>query len=203
MLLYAPACTQDGFLNAIGYLVRRLDENTGPDNFLRHTFRLQPDTDKFAALADSFRASLELAASINHQPHRRQDRQQPPIQPAVAKHWSELVGETDTDWSVPANSIWAKQIIEAWKNRADGDATMIPLTIGGQAIDTGQRQIRESIDPSRPGVVACRFATATIDQLRSAVLLARQDNSGWRTLSPRASTPMPAKNGAEPARTAT
>ena len=28
MLLYAPACKSEDFINAIGYLVRRLDENT-------------------------------------------------------------------------------------------------------------------------------------------------------------------------------
>lgn len=28
MLLYAPACRKDDFLYAIGYLIRRLDENT-------------------------------------------------------------------------------------------------------------------------------------------------------------------------------
>ncbi len=42
MVLYAPACFKDGFLNAVGYLIRRLDENTGPDNFLRHAYQLQP-----------------------------------------------------------------------------------------------------------------------------------------------------------------
>ncbi|MEM6798281.1 MAG: proline dehydrogenase family protein, partial [Planctomycetota bacterium] len=36
LLLYAPTCRQEHFVNAIGYLVRRLDENTGEDNFLRH-----------------------------------------------------------------------------------------------------------------------------------------------------------------------
>ncbi len=51
MLLYAPACNRDGFLNAIGYLIRRLDENTGPQNFLRHTYRLRPDTPEFESLA--------------------------------------------------------------------------------------------------------------------------------------------------------
>ena len=33
LLLYAPACRKEDFLHAIGYLVRRLDENTGPSNF--------------------------------------------------------------------------------------------------------------------------------------------------------------------------
>jgi RHH-type proline utilization regulon transcriptional repressor/proline dehydrogenase/delta 1-pyrroline-5-carboxylate dehydrogenase len=41
LLLYAPTCRREDFIHAIGYLVRRLDENTGPDNFLRHAFRLQ------------------------------------------------------------------------------------------------------------------------------------------------------------------
>ena len=40
MLLYAPACRQEDFINAIGYLVRRFDENTGEENF--STPRLQP-----------------------------------------------------------------------------------------------------------------------------------------------------------------
>ncbi|MFM8892292.1 MAG: proline dehydrogenase family protein, partial [Planctomycetia bacterium] len=34
LLLYAPACRKEDFLSAIGYLIRRLDENTGPENFL-------------------------------------------------------------------------------------------------------------------------------------------------------------------------
>ncbi|MCA9246074.1 MAG: proline dehydrogenase family protein, partial [Planctomycetales bacterium] len=32
VLLYAPACRHEQFIHAIGYLIRRLDENTGPDN---------------------------------------------------------------------------------------------------------------------------------------------------------------------------
>ncbi len=38
LLLYAPVCRKEHFLSAIGYLIRRLDENTGPENFLRLTF---------------------------------------------------------------------------------------------------------------------------------------------------------------------
>ncbi len=30
---------EENFINAIGYLIRRLDENTGPENFLRHAFK--------------------------------------------------------------------------------------------------------------------------------------------------------------------
>ena len=41
LLLYAPACKKENFINAIGYLIRRLDENTGPENFLRHAFKIR------------------------------------------------------------------------------------------------------------------------------------------------------------------
>ncbi len=44
LLLYAPACRREEFLNAIGYLIRRLDENTGPENFLSHAFKLSPES---------------------------------------------------------------------------------------------------------------------------------------------------------------
>lgn len=44
LLLYAPATRKEDFVNAIGYLFRRLDENTGPDNFLRHAFKLTPES---------------------------------------------------------------------------------------------------------------------------------------------------------------
>ena len=74
MLLYAPACRRDGFLNAIGYLIRRLDENTGPNNFLRHAYRLKPGSPEFNQFVNDFRQSLKHAESIDTRPRRTQDR---------------------------------------------------------------------------------------------------------------------------------
>ena len=48
VLLYAPVCRKQDFIHAIGYLVRRLDENTGPENFLRHAFHIRPDQSRLA-----------------------------------------------------------------------------------------------------------------------------------------------------------
>jgi RHH-type proline utilization regulon transcriptional repressor/proline dehydrogenase/delta 1-pyrroline-5-carboxylate dehydrogenase len=39
MLLYCPVAQEEEFQNAVAYLVRRLDENTAPQNFLRHLFK--------------------------------------------------------------------------------------------------------------------------------------------------------------------
>src|SRR6185503_4839533 len=54
LLLYAPACRKEEFLNAIGYLLRRLDENTGPENFLRHAFKLTVDSPEWKGLENGF-----------------------------------------------------------------------------------------------------------------------------------------------------
>ncbi len=37
VILYAPTAAKEQFTNAIAYLVRRLDENTGPNNFIRYS----------------------------------------------------------------------------------------------------------------------------------------------------------------------
>ena len=42
LLLYAPACRKEEFIHAIGYLVRRLDENTGPNNSVSYTHLTLP-----------------------------------------------------------------------------------------------------------------------------------------------------------------
>ena len=49
MLLYAPAVRREDFHSALAYLVRRLDENTSEENFLRHLF---PDEGRLGCVAD-------------------------------------------------------------------------------------------------------------------------------------------------------
>lgn len=180
MLLYAPACHQEGFLNAIGYLIRRLDENTGPQNFLRHAYRLSPDSDDFRQLADDFRRSLEASSSVTGAPRRNDDRHQPPAMPPAADHWSQLVNEPDTDWGVVANSAWAEGILERWQRRCDASAAVVELSVGDQVIPCDRESLLPSYDPSRPGVVVCRYQEATLEQVQKAVKLADDDPSGWQ-----------------------
>ena len=61
VILYAPVVKDEHFLNAVSYLVRRMDENTAPDNFLTHSFNLKPGTDTWP--------------HPQRHPHRQQPRQ--------------------------------------------------------------------------------------------------------------------------------
>lgn len=184
VLLYAPACHQHEFINAIGYLIRRLDENTGPDNFLRHAFNIQVDSPAWKRLETGFKSSLELSKTVSDQPRRTQDRRQTPQQPDEPRLWEQFQNEPDTDVSLVQNGLWAESIIERWKHRCDSRATEIALCIAGET-QMGEGGLYESPDPSRPGVVAARYHQASPAQIRRAIQCAAEDPAGWRHLPPR------------------
>ena len=180
MLLYAPACRREEFLHAIGYLVRRLDENTGPENFLRHAFRLEVGTPTWDELAGDFRAALDHMDTVSSQPRRTQNRRLPATQPAVAKSWSEFSGDPDTDWALPVHAEWAEGIVDQWRDRCDAQASDVPLFVGGHEMPTAGRELRESYDPSRPGVVVCRYVEASDEDIDRALTCAADDPTQWR-----------------------
>ncbi len=177
LLLYAPACRKEEFLHAIGYLIRRLDENTGPDNFLRHAFRLRVGSEEWNALEKGFRAAFRLG--ISDAPHRPQNRLRPL---ATAPHeempWTEFVNEPDTDFALPQNSEWADHLV----HRQEASRQELPLALGGAEIYTG-RETRPCLDPSRPGVEVARYALATEADVDRAVAFARSQTADWRALS--------------------
>ncbi|MEY3127703.1 MAG: hypothetical protein RIS06_259, partial [Actinomycetota bacterium] len=47
ILLYAPVTRGDDFASAVAYLVRRLDENTALENYLRSSFEIGSNPTKF------------------------------------------------------------------------------------------------------------------------------------------------------------
>jgi RHH-type proline utilization regulon transcriptional repressor/proline dehydrogenase/delta 1-pyrroline-5-carboxylate dehydrogenase len=178
MLLYAPACKQEDFTNAIGYLVRRLDENTGPDNFLRHAFNIEVGSDDWNELEQQFIAALAAKDSVSSGPRRTQNRLTPSA-PGSAGGFLPFRNEADTDWSLPQNDDWATTIINNWQNRHGSQASEVPLVIGGKEL-VNDRAIRDSLDPSRPKAVVARYRQATEADIDHAVDVARADPDDWR-----------------------
>jgi RHH-type proline utilization regulon transcriptional repressor/proline dehydrogenase/delta 1-pyrroline-5-carboxylate dehydrogenase len=215
LLLYAPACRQEEFINAIGYLVRRLDENTGPDNFLRHAFNLEVDGAEWRRLEQGFLASFARISSLSDAPRRTQDRSQesgirsqeragssPSRSDSAAQFASaaptesgagtprlaeRFANEPDTDWSLPANGQWATEIIDALSSRHGERAADVPLVVNGEELLT-DRNVRPSHDPSRPDVVVANYRQASASDVDHAVACAAADPDGWRRRSPRERT---------------
>ena len=178
LLLYSPVCHKQHFLSAIGYLIRRLDENTGPDNFLRHTFKLVPGSEDWQALERGFAESFTLLPTLSDAPRRTQDRRHESCERPAPKHWTSFENEPDTDWSLPHHAAWAQSVVSAWKDRV----THIPLVIAGEDV-WEQRAMRDCADPSRPGAVVGQYRQANADDIARAVECAANDDDGWRAKS--------------------
>ncbi len=180
LLLYAPVCRKEHFLSAIGYLIRRLDENTGEENFLRHTFKLTPGSPEWMELERGFRESFALLPGLSDAPRRTQDRRQPVPEPTAGDLFQ---NEPDTDWTLPHHAEWARSIIQKWEPLHGKRAAVIPLVVDGAEI-LEDRKVRDCADPSRPGVVVGCHRQANHEDVARAVACAAQDGDGWRKLAP-------------------
>ena len=183
LLLYAPACRKEDFIHAIGYLVRRLDENTGPSNFLRHAFKLKVDSEEWEQLEQQFRDAFNQLEDLSQLPRRTQDRHQP-SSPVIQSDtpWQQFQNEPDTDFTLPQNRQWAEEILSSWQDRHSDNAIQIPLVVAGETI-TDAREARSCYDPSRPGLEIASYHQANADDVEAAVACAKQDPSQWRSQS--------------------
>lgn len=165
----------------MGYLIRRLDENAGAENFLCHAFRLQVDSPDWQTLEQAFVDSYAARPHVRHTSRRTQDRDEPqrPIQ-ILSPPWQEFNNEPDTDFALPRNSAWGERILHRWHQRCEGNAAAIPLVMAGDERYSPQPQASIR-DPSRLGVVVGRYVVASRDDIDRAVICAREDRDGWRT----------------------
>jgi len=175
MLLYCPAASQEEFQNAVAYLVRRLDENTAPQNFLRHAFNMKPGTVEWDAQAEIFANACEMIPTVSYQSRRSQNRLQIPIEPYCPGSFKNI---QDTDWTQSANRLWAEMILLEGLNQK---IPAIPLVIGKMEI-THTERMGEGEDPSFPGMRAYQYAIAGKNEMELALETARIGFSTWSQL---------------------
>ena len=186
VLLYAPVAAREEFINAIAYLVRRLDENTGAENFLRYAPHLSTGSDEWRFLKDQFREACRHIDQASAMPNRTQDRGNEAFPDKMGTFYEgEFNNEPDTDWSLAANRKWAEDIRQKWQKQPGDAAIEIPLVIAGQEIFDA-REVRDCLDPNqKPSEIrVAAYRLATIADVDHAVAVARQDPDGWRRLPP-------------------
>jgi RHH-type transcriptional regulator, proline utilization regulon repressor / proline dehydrogenase / delta 1-pyrroline-5-carboxylate dehydrogenase len=182
VLLYAPVAGREEFINGIAYLIRRLDENTGEENFLRYSCKLRTGSKEWTLLKGQFLASCRHKDKAGDTPHRTQDRMHEKFPARMGTCYTgEFDNEPDTDWSMAANRLWAKKVRDDWKKEPSDAPIQIPLVIGGEEITSG-RETRDCMDPSRINDRVCvaRYAMANDEDVERAVAVARADPDGWR-----------------------
>ncbi|MEA3020073.1 MAG: RHH-type transcriptional regulator, proline utilization regulon repressor / proline dehydrogenase [Actinomycetota bacterium] len=106
ILLYAPVVRSTERDSAIAYLVRRLEENAAPENFLRHLFTGEGLHDE----RRRFTSAVGDAATVSTAPRRTQDR-------ATERHQvgpdAPFTNEPDTDFVLPQNRAWLARELAA------------------------------------------------------------------------------------------
>jgi RHH-type proline utilization regulon transcriptional repressor/proline dehydrogenase/delta 1-pyrroline-5-carboxylate dehydrogenase len=190
VLLYAPVAAKEEFINAIAYLIRRLDENTAGENFLRYAPGLRTDSPEWQHLEEQFRASLKLMDRVGSEPHRIQDRRAEQFPEQLGTfHENEFRNEADTDWSLAGNQAWAEGIREKWLRGPDDPWLDIPVVVADHEVFEG-RDKREIVDLSRINAktgqrpVLGRAALADASDVDKAVAVARTDPDKWRVRDP-------------------
>ncbi|MFM1966920.1 MAG: hypothetical protein RL134_2645 [Actinomycetota bacterium] len=108
LLLYAPVVEKADREASIAYLSRRLDENSGPENFLRSLFDLTPDSPAWEHELQRFQASLDRQGAIEVTSHRDQERRSEHIAFAADGSFANVA---DTDFTTPGNRAWAESIL--------------------------------------------------------------------------------------------
>ncbi len=108
LLLYAPAVQQNDFLGAMAYLVRRLDENTSPENFLRDMFAMRPGSPEWERQRQRFVQGWNDRKTVSAESRRRV----PAVNPSQSGSFE---NEPDTDWTQPAHRDALASAIRTWQ----------------------------------------------------------------------------------------
>ena len=175
LLLYAPVVARDDFHSAIAYLMRRLDENTADENFLRDLFGMREGDAAWESQKERFVRACARKDEVEVGPRRRQDRSSEtptPVGEGAAFH-----NEADTDWSLPQNTRWIRKLVGEMAARRH---ETIPLVIAGR--EEAGAEDAACRDPSRPGAECGRHALAGAEQVERALAAAVDARAGWVAL---------------------
>jgi RHH-type proline utilization regulon transcriptional repressor/proline dehydrogenase/delta 1-pyrroline-5-carboxylate dehydrogenase len=178
VLLYLPFSGKEDFISAIGYLVRRLDENTSPENYLRYLNGLAKSKANLAMLEEKFDQSCSLRAQVNlKQTNRVQNRLTENFDNFVA-NFSEFKNEADTDFAIIDNQEFAKKIRAKWQNIS---GLSVPAVVNGKELfaDNDNLPIKDHNDETK---IVGKYYNSTKEDAIEALNAAKESTS-WKKLS--------------------
>jgi RHH-type proline utilization regulon transcriptional repressor/proline dehydrogenase/delta 1-pyrroline-5-carboxylate dehydrogenase len=135
IILYTPVVKAKHFLNAVSYLVRRLDENTGKSNFLSYSFNLKLDSPQWNFLSNQFLEAYALKDKVPDRPFRTQDRNKYPV---PVQDMNTFANEPDTDLDLPQNRKWALNVLKKWE-KASCKSNLLSLEQVKEAIALAEK----------------------------------------------------------------
>ena len=162
VLLYTPVVAAEDFAASIAYLSRRLDENAGPQNFLRSLFTIEVGSPVWRREQARFEAAVADRQTVTTEPRRQQDRR---TEHRTFDADEPFANEPDTDFTRAANRAWITAHL-----RDDRPAELPPLVTTTAGID-------ELVARARSGA-ASWSATSTAERREALTRVAEQLAAG-------------------------
>ena len=164
VLFYTPVTNKDDFASAVAYLVRRLDENTSDENYLKAAFEIGSNPKKFAEQKLRFENSVRERHTISTKSRRHQPD---PVD------YSTFHNQSSGD---PTEPTYIKAITEEIARVREHDMT-IPIVINGDEVTTNQCE--DGTDPGDNGTVWYSYCVANEKIIDKAVSVAEKGLASW------------------------
>ncbi|MFZ4516158.1 MAG: bifunctional proline dehydrogenase/L-glutamate gamma-semialdehyde dehydrogenase [Acidimicrobiia bacterium] len=165
LVLYSPVTARHDFVSALAYLVRRLDENTGPDNFLRAAFSMTPTSPSFTEQAERFATAVRARHTLATRSRRAT------LPPSRGPAFTNAPDADVTQEAVRTALVSAQQAARL------EELAPIPLRIAGARRKGATQAV--GIDPSAPRGPRYAYAQADVADIDDAVRCARQALEPW------------------------
>ncbi len=174
LILYAPIARRSDSESVISYLVRRFDENAGPENFLRHQFSLEVGSPDWKKERDRFRQAVIDRRQPTERTRRDQDRRGEERAPSQIDGFA---NEPDTDFTQDGNRRWMQANLHATAEHV----SVVPAAIAGRRIE--EPLSGEGFDPATPDIVRYRWVRCDVALVNEAVAVAKSAGRQWRRSS--------------------
>ena len=171
ILLYTPVTRHDDFASAVAYLVRRLDENTSPENYLRASFTMSATGEAFESQASRFRRAVAERHTVptisrRHTMHRHDA--------ATLAEQGIFENAADGDLTHPD---YRAELAEALRMHRHGWVLPLPLVIDGEQLVTADQV--PGVDPGDEGRTWYHYSVASTADVERAVATAQQAVADW------------------------
>ncbi len=170
VLVYAPIVGEHEFPSAIAYLVRRLDENTASDNYLRHSFGMRAGSQEWATQDERFRAACIAAGKDDVSPRPRGANRLNTNAPSSPNQ--DFQNEPDTDFAQKENRVWIEQHLARVRTISESQTLTVASRVAASAASVGERE--PGFDPSRPKVVPYEICLAQGADIERALACAKR-----------------------------
>ena len=166
ILLYAPVTRGDDFASAVAYLVRRLDENTAVENYLRSSFEIGSNSTKFSEQSQRFLDSTEQRHGLSTKSIRHKS-----VKFEVKESFENSPNADLT------KDLFVTKLGKEINNVLNQKFEQIPIVIDGKQI-FNRTQI-EGNDPSDKAKVWYQYAVAKVSDSNIAVKVAKKSFADW------------------------